>query len=383
MLYNFKKVNISNLIIESQFDYQSREKKVKLSEEGSDFSVSELNEIRELSEVDHIKNLFEVNAKLCNVLNLNFQDQVRWDYLIGKEKCKSYTDEFLREINFTRQTLTTYHTEVLPQRKMLYEDLSKVLDSEGVELETPIYNHSGVSGRTSITSGFNFLTSSKDFRKSCRSSIKDNNLISIDFKSCEPNLYLRAIGKNIKNPDVYDYLMSELNIRVESRESLKRGILAVLYGASDDTAGRILGGDKKILDKIKSFFEIEEKTEQLQKEFDNAGLREKIQFVSISVKPSSDSPKTLRAYAERLGADLRNWTFLTGREEDIYPLAEKGFFLTAFPSDSAQGGIFHTDQVTLLDSEMKIRGYYEGTSTKAMDSLFIDAKDLITSLNHP
>jgi protein SCO1/2 len=122
---------------------------------------------------------------------------------------------------------------------------------------------------------------------------------------------------------------------------------------------------------------------RLQKEFDNAGLREKIQFVSISVKPSSDSPKTLRAYAERLGADLRNWTFLTGREEDIYPLAEKGFFLTAFPSDSAQGGVFHTDQVTLLDSEMKIRGYYEGTSTKAMDSLFIDAKDLITSLNHP
>jgi len=267
MLHNFKKVNISNLTIEPQFDYQSREKKVKLCEEGSNFSVSELNEIRELSEVDHIKNLFEVNAKICNGLHLNFEDQVRWDFLIGKEKCKSYTDELLQEINFTRQTLTTYHTEVLPQRKTLYENLSKILDSEGVELETPVYDHSGVSGRTSITSGFNFLTSSKDFRKSCRSSNKDNKLISIDFKSCEPNLYLRAIGKNIKNPDVYDYLMSELNIKVESRENLKRGILAVLYGASDDTAGRILGGDRKILDKIKSFFEIEEKTAELQREF--------------------------------------------------------------------------------------------------------------------
>jgi len=267
MLHNFKKVNISNLTIEPQFDYQSREKKVKLCGEGSNFSVSELNEIRELSEVDHIKNLFEVNAKICNGLHLNFEDQVRWDFLIGKEKCKSYTDELLQEINFTRQTLTTYHTEVLPQRKTLYENLSKILDSEGVELETPVYDHSGVSGRTSITSGFNFLTSSKDFRKSCRSSNKDNKLISIDFKSCEPNLYLRAIGKNIKNPDVYDYLMSELNIKVESRENLKRGILAVLYGASDDTAGRILGGDRKILDKIKSFFEIEEKTAELQREF--------------------------------------------------------------------------------------------------------------------
>lgn len=268
MLYNFKKVNISSLLIEPEFDYQSREKKVKLSEEGTNFSVRELNELRELSEVDHIKNLFEVNAKICNGLNLNFSDQVRWDYLIGKENCKSYTDELLREINFTRQFITTYHTEVLPQRKAIYLNLSKILDSEDNELEIPVYDHSGVSGRTSITSGFNFLTSSKDFRKSCKSSHKENKLISIDFKACEPNLYLRAIGKNIKNPDVYDYLMTELNIKVESRESLKRGILAVLYGASDDTTGRILGGDRKILDKIKSFFEIEEKTAQLQKEFD-------------------------------------------------------------------------------------------------------------------
>ena len=122
---------------------------------------------------------------------------------------------------------------------------------------------------------------------------------------------------------------------------------------------------------------------RLQKEFEKAGLSEKIQMLSISVKPSSDTPKVLREYAQRLGADTRNWTFLTGPAEDIYPLAEKGFFLTAFPSDSAQGGVFHTDQVTLLDAEMKIRGYYEGTSTKAMDSLFTDAKHLISNLNNP
>jgi protein SCO1/2 len=119
---------------------------------------------------------------------------------------------------------------------------------------------------------------------------------------------------------------------------------------------------------------------RLQKEFDKAGLKDKIQLLSISVKPASDTPGVLREYAQRLGADTDNWSFLTGSAEDIYPLAEKGFFLTAFPSDSAQGGVFHTDQVTLLDPEMKIRGYYEGTSTKAMDSLFSDAKYLISTL---
>jgi protein SCO1/2 len=120
---------------------------------------------------------------------------------------------------------------------------------------------------------------------------------------------------------------------------------------------------------------------RLQKEFESAGLKDKIQLLSISVKPASDTPGVLREYAQRLGADTNNWTFLTGLAEDIYPLAQKGFFLTAFPSDSAQGGVFHTDQVTLLDPEMKIRGYYEGTSTKAMDSLFNDAKHLISLEN--
>lgn len=122
---------------------------------------------------------------------------------------------------------------------------------------------------------------------------------------------------------------------------------------------------------------------RLQKEFEKEGLKDKVQLLSISVKPGSDTPGVLREYAQRLGADTDNWTFLTGLAEDIYPLAEKGFFLTAFPSDSAQGGVFHTDQVTLLDPEMKIRGYYEGTSTKAMDSLFIDAKHLISTNNNP
>ena len=51
---------------------------------------------------------------------------------------------------------------------------------------------------------------------------------------------------------------------------------------------------------------------------------------------------------------------------------ELKFKLTAFPSDTAQGGFFHTDQIALIDQEGRIRGYYDGTSTKAVDQLFID-----------
>jgi protein SCO1/2 len=51
--------------------------------------------------------------------------------------------------------------------------------------------------------------------------------------------------------------------------------------------------------------------------------------------------------------------------------------LSAFPSDTAQGGFFHTDRFTLLDRSMRIRGYYDGTSTKSVDQLFEDIKRLV------
>lgn len=98
-----------------------------------------------------------------------------------------------------------------------------------------------------------------------------------------------------------------------------------------------------------------------------------IRFLSFSVKPQTDTPDKLKRYATGIGADLSRWNFLTGKPQDIYDLAQEGFLLTAFPSDTAAGGIFHTDKVTLLDKSLRMRGYYDGTSTKSMDQLFTDA----------
>jgi len=106
-----------------------------------------------------------------------------------------------------------------------------------------------------------------------------------------------------------------------------------------------------------------------------------IRFLSFSVKPESDTPEKLKSYSRQRGADLSRWNFLTGQARDIYDLAQDGFLLTAFPSDTAQGGIFHTDKVTLLDKKMRMRGYYDGTSTSSMDQLFNDAIQLSKESN--
>jgi len=112
---------------------------------------------------------------------------------------------------------------------------------------------------------------------------------------------------------------------------------------------------------------------RLQDKFQKENPELLIRFLSFSVKPEADTPEKLKAYSQRIGADLTRWNFLTGKASDIYDLAQDGFLLTAFPSDTAQGGIFHTDKVTLLDKTMRMRGYYDGTSTSSMDQLFIDA----------
>jgi protein SCO1/2 len=42
-----------------------------------------------------------------------------------------------------------------------------------------------------------------------------------------------------------------------------------------------------------------------------------IHFYSISVDPERDTPEVLKAYAQKFGADLPGWLFLTGKLEDI------------------------------------------------------------------
>jgi len=40
--------------------------------------------------------------------------------------------------------------------------------------------------------------------------------------------------------------------------------------------------------------------------------RTEVQLLTITTDPEIDSPKVLRAYAKRYGAEFENWAFLTG-----------------------------------------------------------------------
>lgn len=97
----------------------------------------------------------------------------------------------------------------------------------------------------------------------------------------------------------------------------------------------------------------------------------KVALLSHTVDPMYDQPEVLKSYAKTHGADFSIWTFVNA-DSTVYSLAQQGYLLSAFPSVDADGGFFHTDQLTLIDKNFHIRGYYDGTATKAVDELIKD-----------
>jgi protein SCO1/2 len=71
-------------------------------------------------------------------------------------------------------------------------------------------------------------------------------------------------------------------------------------------------------------------------------------LVSITTDPEVDSPKVLKAYAQRYGADFRNWAFLTGSESQLKPVW-KAFDVRVIKK--GRGLVQHTSLTTLIDRQ--------------------------------
>jgi len=104
-------------------------------------------------------------------------------------------------------------------------------------------------------------------------------------------------------------------------------------------------------------------------------------FVSFSVDPEHDTPAVLQRYAESYNAPDR-WFFLTGGRDEIFRLSRQGFKLgieipqpdpaTAKPVEP----ILHSTRFVLVDSQGRIRGYYDGFDEESMKKLEQDLRAL-------
>jgi protein SCO1/2 len=106
----------------------------------------------------------------------------------------------------------------------------------------------------------------------------------------------------------------------------------------------------------------------------NSEHPENVFFVSITTDPEIDSPRVLKAYAQRYGADFRNWAFLTGTEAQLKPVwSAVGIRVIK----KGRGLVQHTSLTTLLDREGIRRFNHFGEKWQTKDVL----KDLVSLIN--
>lgn len=105
-------------------------------------------------------------------------------------------------------------------------------------------------------------------------------------------------------------------------------------------------------------------------------------MASFSIDPKRDTPEVLKVYAEKTGATLKNWNFLTGNKDDIYTLSHNGFSLYVGENEEAEGGFEHSGLFALIDKNGFIRSrivkngemenpikYYNGLDAKEVQWL--------------
>ena len=96
----------------------------------------------------------------------------------------------------------------------------------------------------------------------------------------------------------------------------------------------------------------------------NGRYAESIFFVSITTDPELDSPKVLKAYAQRYDADFKNWAFLTGSEAELKRVW-KSFGIRVVRK--GRGLIQHDSLTTIIDQQGSRRFNHYGEKWRVED----------------
>ena len=101
-------------------------------------------------------------------------------------------------------------------------------------------------------------------------------------------------------------------------------------------------------------------------------------FISLSIDPVNDNAAILNGYAKRLEADTSKWDLLTGDSIQVAKLIKHGLLLDALKTIKDGNPVFtYNNMFVLIDTQHKIRGYYEATNQEALSKLDDEIKVLI------
>jgi protein SCO1/2 len=105
-------------------------------------------------------------------------------------------------------------------------------------------------------------------------------------------------------------------------------------------------------------------THQMKELQDALAKDNSIKFISLTTDSDNDTPAVLKTYAERNGADLNRWSFLTGTKKQVNNLAVDSLKLSVVEKKPEERVTpedlwVHSTIFVLVDKRGQLRGIYQ------------------------
>lgn len=101
------------------------------------------------------------------------------------------------------------------------------------------------------------------------------------------------------------------------------------------------------------------------------------QLISFSVDPDVDTPEVLKNYAAGYGADLSNWTFLTGYDFETIKDLSIGSFYSDLREEPDSDQVTHGTRFYLVNPEGQVIKSYMGMDIDDVNSIIEDLKKVL------
>jgi protein SCO1/2 len=98
----------------------------------------------------------------------------------------------------------------------------------------------------------------------------------------------------------------------------------------------------------------------------------KVMLLSHTVTPEIDSVSVLKKYATEKGVVDSKWNLVTGDKKEIYSMARKSYLAVKLGKPSELYDMVHTENFVLVDSQKRVRGFYDGTKKEEIKRLIED-----------
>ena len=98
----------------------------------------------------------------------------------------------------------------------------------------------------------------------------------------------------------------------------------------------------------------------------------KVMLLSHTVFPENDNVAVLKAYAKKYDIDDKKWNLVTGDKKEIYTMARKSYLAVKQGKPEELYDMVHTENLVLVDTKRRVRGFYDGTKKEDIQKLIED-----------